>query len=58
MTDKLNELFTLQSELDNRIISERNIEKALDEWFIGIMLSMGIRGRMRNQSIRKCYKAN
>ncbi|HHK5534604.1 TPA: hypothetical protein ACQUHH_003058 [Bacillus mobilis] len=32
MTDKLSDLFTLQSELDNRIISERNIEKSLDKW--------------------------
>ncbi|NIL33282.1 dUTPase [Bacillus thuringiensis] len=40
MFDKLNELFALQSELDNRIISERNIEKSLDEWVVGITLSM------------------
>lgn len=40
MSDKLNELFSLQSELDNRIISERNIEKSLDEWVVGITLAM------------------
>ncbi|PEX05819.1 alpha/beta hydrolase [Bacillus cereus] len=40
MSDKLNELFTLQSELDNRIISERNINKSLDEWVVGITLAM------------------
>lgn len=40
MTDKLNELFELQSELDNRIISERNINKSLDEWVVGITLAM------------------
>ncbi|MCC2383525.1 dUTPase [Bacillus cereus] len=40
MTDKLTELFELQSELDNRIISERNIDKSLDEWVVGITLAM------------------
>ncbi|PFN86378.1 alpha/beta hydrolase [Bacillus thuringiensis] len=40
MSDKLNELFALQSELDNRIISERNINKSLDEWVVGITLAM------------------
>lgn len=40
MTDKLTELFALQSELDNRIISERNIDKSLDEWVAGITLAM------------------
>lgn len=40
MNDKLNELFSLQSELDNRIISERSIEKSLDEWVVGITLAM------------------
>ncbi|KAB7657646.1 alpha/beta hydrolase [Bacillus sp. B2-WWTP-C-10-Post-4] len=40
MTDKLNELFELQSDLDTRIISERNIDKSLDEWVVGITLAM------------------
>ncbi|MGG0259641.1 hypothetical protein ABEY48_20535 [Bacillus mycoides] len=40
MSDKLNELFALQSELDNRIIFERNIDKSLDEWVVGITLAM------------------
>ncbi|MEM5645605.1 dUTPase [Bacillus cereus] len=40
MIDKLTELFTLQSDLDNRIISKRNIEKSLDEWVVGITLAM------------------
>lgn len=40
MTDKLNEIFALQLMLDNRIISERNIEKSLDEWVVGITLAM------------------
>lgn len=40
MNDKLNKLFSLQSELDNRIISERNIKKSLDEWVVGITIAM------------------
>lgn len=40
MTDKLTGLFELQHALDNRIISERNINKSLDEWVVGITLAM------------------
>lgn len=38
--DKLDQIFALQAQLDNRIIHERNIEKSLDEWVIGITLAM------------------
>ncbi|MHA2887273.1 hypothetical protein [Bacillus cereus] len=40
MTEKLTELFELQNVLDNRIISDRNIKKTLDQWVVGITLSM------------------
>ncbi|TEA81201.1 dUTPase [Bacillus thuringiensis] len=40
MTDKFTELFELQHALDNRIISERKINKSLDEWVVGITLAM------------------
>jgi dimeric dUTPase (all-alpha-NTP-PPase superfamily) len=38
--DKLDQIFEMQAQLDNRIIRERNIEKSLDEWVIGITLAM------------------
>lgn len=38
--DKLDQIFALQAQLDNRIIRERNIEKSLDEWVIGLTLAM------------------
>jgi dimeric dUTPase (all-alpha-NTP-PPase superfamily) len=40
MSDKLVELFELQHALDNRIIFERNIDKSIDEWVVGITLAM------------------
>jgi dimeric dUTPase (all-alpha-NTP-PPase superfamily) len=38
--DKLDQIFAMQAQLDNRIIRERNIEKSLDEWVIGLTLAM------------------
>lgn len=38
--DKLNELFRLQKELDERINSQRGIEKSIDEWVIGLTIAM------------------
>jgi dimeric dUTPase (all-alpha-NTP-PPase superfamily) len=38
--DKLDQIFALQAQLDNRIIRERNIEKSLDEWVIGLTIAM------------------
>ncbi|AYQ17703.1 dUTPase [Bacillus paralicheniformis] len=40
MKDKLNEIFEMQAALDNRIISERSIDKTTDEWVVGITLAM------------------
>lgn len=40
MSDKLTQIFEMQKALDDRIITERNIEKSLDEWVIGITLAM------------------
>ncbi|MCY8570365.1 dUTPase [Bacillus haynesii] len=40
MKDKLNEIFEMQAALDNRIITERNIDKTTDEWVVGITLAM------------------
>jgi phosphoribosyl-ATP pyrophosphohydrolase len=40
VNDKLDKIFEMQAELDNRIISERQIEKSLDEWVIGLTLAM------------------
>lgn len=38
--DKLSEMFEMQTKLDERIITERNIEKSLDEWVIGLTIAM------------------
>lgn len=38
--DKLDKIFEMQAQLDNRIIHERNIEKSLDEWVIGLTVAM------------------
>lgn len=38
--DRLSELFQMQNALDGRIITERNIEKSLSEWVIGLTLAM------------------
>lgn len=40
MNDKLTQIFAMQKALDDRIISERGIEKDVDEWVIGITLAM------------------
>jgi dimeric dUTPase (all-alpha-NTP-PPase superfamily) len=38
--DKLDEIFEMQHDLDQRIIDERGIEKSLDEWVIGLTIAM------------------
>ena len=38
--DKLNEIFDMQTELDTRIINERNIQMTMSEWVIGITIAM------------------
>lgn len=38
--DKLDEMCEMQTKLDERIITERNIEKSLDEWVIGLTIAM------------------
>ncbi|MCY9132830.1 dUTPase [Bacillus spizizenii] len=40
MNDRLNEMFTMQTALDERVISERNVNKSHDEWVLGITLAM------------------
>ncbi|MED4787530.1 dUTPase [Bacillus atrophaeus] len=40
MNDRLNEMFTMQTALDERVISERGVDKTHDEWIIGITLAM------------------
>lgn len=40
MNDKLTQIFAMQKALDDRIISERSIDKTVDEWVIGITLAM------------------
>jgi dimeric dUTPase (all-alpha-NTP-PPase superfamily) len=40
INDKLDKIFEMQAQLDNRIIRERNIEKSLDEWVIDITIAM------------------
>ena len=37
---KLEEMFEMQAGLDNRIISERNIDKSLSEWVIGLTIAL------------------
>lgn len=38
--DKLSEIFAMQAALDQRIISERGIEKTTDEWVLGLTIAM------------------
>jgi dimeric dUTPase (all-alpha-NTP-PPase superfamily) len=38
--DKLNELFEMQNSLDTYIIDQRNIQKSLDEWIVGLTIAM------------------
>lgn len=40
MNDRLNEMFIMQTTLDERVISERTVDKTHDEWVIGITLAM------------------
>ncbi|WP_157349620.1 hypothetical protein [Bacillus sp. EE-W1] len=37
---KLNDMFAIQYEFDQRIIHERNIEKTMDEWVIATTVAM------------------
>lgn len=38
--DKLTQIFEMQKALDDRIITERTVNKTVDEWVIGITLAM------------------
>lgn len=40
MTEYLTEMYEMQTQLDERIISERKIDRTTDEWVIGITLAM------------------
>jgi len=40
MTDKLAEMFDMQTKLDQRIVTERGIAKNTDEWVIGLSIAM------------------
>lgn len=40
MGDKLDAIFALQKRLDDRIISDRNIEKSRDEWVRDLTIAM------------------
>ena len=40
MTDKLTEMFDMQTKLDQRIVTERDIAKTTDEWVIGLSIAM------------------
>lgn len=40
MGDKLDDIFALQKRLDDRIISDRNIEKSRDEWVRDLTIAM------------------
>ncbi|NOU98457.1 dUTPase [Paenibacillus planticolens] len=40
MNDKLTQIYEMQQSLDERIVTDRGIEKSLDEWVIGITLAM------------------
>jgi len=40
MSDKLKEMYDMQTELDERIISERGIEKTFDEWVRDITIAI------------------
>lgn len=39
-TDKLTEMYEMQTKLDQRIIAERGIAKTTDEWVIGLTVAM------------------
>lgn len=39
-TDKLTEMYDMQTKLDQRIITERGIAKTTDEWVVGITIAM------------------
>lgn len=39
-TDKLTEMYNMQTKLDQRIITERGITKTTDEWVVGITVAM------------------
>lgn len=38
--EKLEKMFEMQQDLDERIIAERNIKKTLDEWVVAITIAM------------------
>ncbi|MCX8003324.1 MAG: dUTPase [Anoxybacillus mongoliensis] len=38
--EKLEKMFNMQQDLDERIIEERNIDKTLDEWVVAITIAM------------------
>lgn len=40
MTDKLAEMFDMQTKLDQRIVTERGIAKTTDEWVVGLSIAM------------------
>lgn len=39
-TDKLSEMYDMQTKLDQRITTERSIAKTTDEWVIGLTIAM------------------
>ncbi|WP_427110907.1 dUTPase [Lysinibacillus xylanilyticus] len=39
-SDKLTEMYDMQSKLDQRIIAERGIAKTVDEWVVGLTIAM------------------
>lgn len=39
-TDKLSEMYDMQTKLDQRIITERGIAKTTDEWVVGLTIAM------------------
>lgn len=38
--DKLTEMYDMQTTLDQRIITERGVNKTVDEWVVGISIAM------------------
>ncbi|MGM0836020.1 MAG: dUTPase [Bacillota bacterium] len=40
MTDKLTQIYNMQTELDTRIIKERGIDKSVSEWVVGLTIAM------------------
>jgi len=40
MTDKLTEMYDMQTKLDQRVIAERGIAKTVDEWVVGLTIAM------------------